>query len=381
MAIIRDKYAIAGIGHTDYTPDSGKSELLLALEAIIAAVEDAGLELKDIDGIVGDHPNRVDIMDIAGSLGLRNLGFFIEPDSGGGGVPGGLLHAIAGIEGGRAACVICFKTLNGASKRSVPLIEFAVESYEQGFSKPFGLLAPVVNAALSARRHMDLYGTTGAQFGAVAVACRKHANRNPNAVMRGETMSLDDHRRSGMISDPLRRLDCYTEADGAAACVITSAERAKDLKSTPVYIMAAAQACNSSLSRGIKDPAVKENETRLLGENLFSATDAAAGDIDFVQIYDDFTPYVIMALEDLGFCAKGEGGRFVEGGRLEWPDGELPLNTSGGNLSEGCIEGYNHIIEAVRQLRGESNSQVKNAEIGLVCGATGVATSGLILRR
>jgi acetyl-CoA acetyltransferase len=163
--------------------------------------------------------------------------------------------------------------------------------------------------------------------------------------------------------------------------VVTSAERARDLKQQPVYIMAASQACGPSLSCGTIDPTVKENETKLLARNLFSMADLTPREIDVLQVYDDFTPLVLMALEDLGFCEKGEGGDFVEGGNLEWPDGKLLLNTGGGNLSEGCIEGFNHIIEAVKQIRGVSTAQVRDAETVLVSGANGVATSGLILRR
>jgi len=381
MATMKDEYSIVGIGHTDYSLSSGRSELDLALEAIMAAIEDAGLGFNDIDGIVGDYPNRVDPMTIATALGLRNFGFFIETDFGGGGVPGGLLHAIAGIEAGRATSVVCYKSLNGSSKLTLPGFAFAVEPHEHGFTRPFGLLAPVAYTALSARRHMHQYGTTSNQFGAIAVACRKHANRNPNAIMYGEPMTIGDHQNSKMIADPLRLLDCYVEADGAAACVVTSAERAKSLKQQPVYIMAAAQACGPYLSRGTKDPTIEENETSYLAQQLFSMSGLVPSDLDVLQIYDDYTPFVLMAVEDLGFCRKGEGGPFVESGTLEWPDGKLPLNTSGGNLSEGCIEGFNHIIEAVKQLRGASTAQVKDAEIAMVCGATGVATSGLILRR
>ena len=381
MATIKDRYAIAGIGHTEYSHNSGRSELHLALEAITAAVEDAGLDFKDIDGIVGDNPSRVDVMTIGSALGLQKFGFFIETEFAGGGVPSGLLHAIAGMEAGRATHVVCYKALNGSSKQSVPAFEFVVQPHELGFTKPFGLLAPVAYAALAARRHMHQWGTTSRQFGAIALACRKHANRNPNAIMHEKPMTIEDHQQSNLIADPLRQLDCYVEADGAAACVVTSAERARDLKQQPVYIMAASQACGPSLSCGTIDPSIKENETTVLARNLFSMAGLTHGDIDVLQIYDDFTPLVLMALEDLGFCEKGEGGKFVEGGRLEWPDGKLPMNTAGGNLSEGCIEGFNHIIEAVKQLRGVSSAQVRDAEVVLVSGANGVATSGLILRR
>lgn len=381
MGTIKDKYVIAGIGHTRYSLNSGRSELSLALEAIMAAVDDAGLRSTDIDGIVGDHPFRVDAMTIGSALGMRSFGFFIETEYAGGGVPSGLLHAMAGIEGGRARHVVCFKSLNGATKITVPGMAFDPDPPEFSFCRPFGLLDPVAYAALAARRHMHEYGTASRHFGAIAMACRKHANRNPNAVMHGIRMTLEDHERSEMIADPLRLLDCSVDVDGAAACVVTSAERARDLRQKPVYIMAASQACNPSVARFTKDPTLTENETGQLARQLFSMAGLAPEDIDVLQIYDDFTPLVLIALEDLGFCSKGEGGGFVEGGTLEWPQGRFPLNTSGGNLSEGCIEGFNHIVEAVKQMRGTSTAQVGDAETVLVCGATAMATSGLILRR
>ena len=157
--------------------------------------------------------------------------------------------------------MVCFKALNGSTKNSVPAFEFAVQPHELGFTKPFGLLNPVAYAALAARRHMHQYGTTSRQFGAIAVACRKHANRNPNAIMYDESMTLEDHKQSSLIADPLRQWDCYVEADGAAACVVTAAERARDLKQQPVYILAAVQTCGPGYSCGTIDPSIKENNT------------------------------------------------------------------------------------------------------------------------
>jgi acetyl-CoA acetyltransferase len=381
MESIKDRYAIVGIGQSPVTLRSGRSELSLALEAVTAAIEDAGLHTKDIDGIMGDHPIRVDAMAIAGALGLRRVGFFIEPEFAGGGVPGGIMHALAGIAAGRAEHVVCYKSLNGASKVTVPGMAFDLAPHENGFTRPFGLLDPAAYAGLAARRHMHEYGTTSRHFGAIAVTCRRHANRNSHAIMHDRPLTLEDHQQSELLADPLRILDRCVDVDGAAACIVTTAERARDLRQRPVYIMAAGQALSPCLARGTKDPTLPENETSLLSRQLFSMAGLTPSDIDVLQICDDFTCYVLMALEDLGFCRKGEGGGFVEGGHLDWPDGKIPLNTSGGNLSEGNLEGFNHIVEGVRQLRGAAQAQVGGAETVLVCGATGTATSGLILRR
>jgi len=381
MNTIKDKYVIAGIGHTGCSKNSGRSELHLALEAIMAAIEDAGLKTADIDGIIGDHPVRADTMTIGSALGLKKFGTFLETDYAGGGVASSILHAIVSMEAGRSHNVVCYKSINGVSKDMEPGMAFAVDPYELGFINPYGLFGQLLVAALAAKRHMYEYGTQSRHFETIAKICRKHGVLNPNAVMYNNPLTKEEYRNSEIIADPLRRLDCEIEADGAAACVVTSVERARDLKQNPVYIMAAAQSCHPCLSTGTKDPTAIENETTVLADQLFTTSGLAHSDIDVLQIYDDFTPFVAMALEDLGFCKKGEAGDFIDSEILEWPEGSLPLNTSGGNLSEGCLEGFNHIIEAVKQLRGTSSAQVENARFILVSGKSAVPTSGLVLRR
>ena len=381
MNTIKDKYAIAGIGYTGCSINSGQSETHMALSAIMAAIDDAGLKCSDIDGIIGDHPVRVDAMTIGSALGLKKFATFIETDYAGGGVAGGLLHAIVSMEAGRSRNVVCYKSINGASKVTEPGMTFVVDPYELGFIQPFGLLGSLPVAALAAKRHMHEYGTRTRHFEAIARTCRKNAVLNPDALMYNTPFVADEYENAIIVADPLRRLDCQIRADGAAACVVTSVERAKDLKQPPVYVAAAAQCSHPCLSTGTKDPTLMENETTVLARQLFSMAGLGPADIDVLQIYDDFTPFVIMALEDLGFCKKGEGGDFADSGVLAWPEGDLPLNTAGGNLSEGCLDGFTHIVEAVKQLRGTSAAQVENAQFALVCGQSAVPTSGLILRR
>ena len=380
MSSVKDKFAIVGIGQTEFTLDSHRSELDLACEAILAATKDAGITIDDIDGIVQDSPVYVDVIDIGHALGFNNQGFFIQDD---GGHCSSLLHAITGFIGGRATKnIVCFKSINGSSKRRGVLASSEPsDPYEDGFNKPFGYLSPVVMAAMAARRHMHEYGTTSQHFANIAVACRKHGNNNPNAILHDKPLTIEDHQKSRIVADPLRQSDCYAEADGAMALIVTTAPRAKQLRQPPVYIMAAAQACGPYVGRLTKNPTLKENETTFLAQQLFDIAGIPPSDIDVVQVCDYYTPLALMALEDLGFCKKGEGGPFSENGRLEWPNGELPLNTSGGSLSEGFLEGFNLIIEAVRQLRGTSTAQVKDAETALVTSANAGPTSGLILRR
>jgi acetyl-CoA acetyltransferase len=230
---------------------------------------------------------------------------------------------------------------------------------------------------------MHQYGTTSRQFGAVAVACRKHANRNPDAIMYRQPMTLEDHQASRMIADPLRLLDCCLECDGAGAIVITSAERAKSMPHPPAYILAGAM--GTGPHQASHRPYAYLNmaefpETRYVARQLFGMAGVTPQDIDVAQIYEHFSVAVIIALEDLGFCKKGEGGPFVEGGRIEI-GGEIPVNTSGGNLSEVYIHGITHIMEGVRQIRGTSTAQVLGAELSLVAGPNFIPTSALIFCR
>ncbi|MDO8473686.1 MAG: hypothetical protein Q7T05_07715, partial [Dehalococcoidia bacterium] len=255
-----------------------------------------------------------------------------------------------------------------------------------GFSAPYGFMVPAHTYGLKARRHMYEYGTTSRQFGAISVACYKHAQRNPRAAAYGKPITIEDHQNSRMICDPLRLYDCCRESDGAAAVILTSAERARNLKQRPVYIMGASQGMAFRGGVGAEQTWGKSNFPTANFEEVASDLYARAGitpkDIDVAQIYENFTPMTLMSIENHGFCKRGEGGAFVENGRIEWPDGELPINTSGGNLAEAYIHGFELVNEGVRQMRGTSTCQVKNAEICLVASGPGtVLTSDLILRR
>ena len=235
---------------------------------------------------------------------------------------------------------------------------------------------------LAARRHMHLYGTKSEHFGAIAVACRTHAQSNPNAVMRDRPITLEDHQNTRIIADPLHLLDCCLETDGGVAVIITTPDRAKDCKHQPTYIMGGAFGAGEWNTQSVvKNVEKSETESTVTGKALFARAGISHSDVDVCFVYDHFTPLVLMAIEELGFCKRGEGGDFVSDGKLSWPNGGLPLNTSGGNLSEGYIHGMENVVEAVRQLRGDAINQVDGAEVAFVSSGNAVPTTAMLLHR
>jgi acetyl-CoA acetyltransferase len=395
MPNIKDKTCIVGIGWTKFGSMKRplpESQYTLACRAIMAAIDDAGLRPRDIDGIMRFSFDSNDPIRIADSLGL-NLRFFGKTMYGGGGGCACVAQAAAAVNAGLATHVVAFRALS--QSQEVAFGHFAslfAEKFSErkgvpgpiGWAIPFGLMSPAQGAALTASRHFHLYGTTSDHLANIALAERRHANRNPDAFFYDRPMTRDDYMNSPMISTPLHLYDCCQESDGACAVIVTSTERAKDLKQPPVYIMAAAQAGMWYPNHALildKIPEIVQDETWQLAEALYGMSGITPSDVDVAEIYDHFTIHVLCALESFGFCKRGEGGPFTEGGRLEWPDGDLPLNTSGGHLSEAYIHGLNLIVDGVRQLRGTAPAQVRDAEIVLCASGNAVPTSGIILRR
>jgi acetyl-CoA acetyltransferase len=252
------------------------------------------------------------------------------------------------------------------------------------FHKPFGLMTEAGRVAMLVRRYMHEYGAKAEQFGWVTATCRENGARNPNSAYYENPITIDDYMASRIIVDPLRELDCYKESDCAVALVVTTAEMAKDLKQTPVVIMGAAQSMvgETEMLNSYYRPYIERlPETRSLAERLFEMAEVTPKDIKVAQLDDSYAPLVPVQLEELGFCGRGEGAAFCEGGGRIRGDGELPLNTSGGSLGEGHIHGMNHVVEAVRQIRGTSTGQVKDAEPALVATGAGGPAGGLILGR
>lgn len=386
----RDRCAIAGIGATDFSRDSGRSDLILAVQAARAALDDAGLDAGSIDGIVRCDMDTVRPNDLAHALGIPELTFWAETGPGGTAPPAMIGLAIGAILSGQASTVLCFRELNGRSGRRFGRARDAAEpvggagSYDEFFA-PHGLVTPGQIFALMAQRHFHEFGTRPEHLGHIALACRARANANPAAQMYDRSLSMDEYLAARTIAEPLRLFDFCLETDGAAAVIVTSTERARDLRRPPVLIRAVAQASIPDPQPGVQFPVLmRESITSLpaqaVARTLYRRAGLGPEDIDVAQLYDCFTITVLMQLEDWGFCKKGEGGPFAASGALDL-GGSLPINTGGGHLSEGYIHGMNHILEGVRQIRGESTSQVPDAEHCLVTATPLPPGSALILGR
>jgi acetyl-CoA acetyltransferase len=388
----RDKCAVVGIGQTAFSRDSGRSVLSLATEASLKAIADAGLTVDDIDGIVRCEQDTVRPYSLAASLGVQNLHYWA--DTGPGGVAPCMMMGLAmgAVLSGQAKAVLAFRSLNGRSEARLggsgnhagAEVAGGFGSYDE-FFVPYGLQTAGQTFALMARRHMLDYGTTPEQLGAVAMACREHANRTPHAQMGGRPMSLDDYLTSRMISSPLRLFDYCLESDGACAVVITSAERARDLPRPPVLIRAVAGGSPRDHRVGMMFPVVTRDDItelggRQAGTELWRRAGVGPQEMDIAQIYDCFTISVILQLEAYGFCGKGEGGPMAASGALKL-GGQLPINTGGGHLSEGYVHGMNHIVQAVRQLRGEADMQVPDAELCMCTGGPLPVGSSVVFRK
>jgi len=380
---LRDRVAIAGIGCTPYSRDSGVSTLTLGTRAIVAALEDAGLAPDQIDGLatfrVGDS---VLPPVLAQAMGLSDLHYFVDQFGG-----GSVSHSIVGqaalaIDAGLATTVVCYRALNARSEFRMggtgrPLVD-AVETQYQA---PYGYFVPPQQFAMLARTHMEKYGTTEAQLGQVAVTQRANAALNERAMQR-TPMTLDDYFASRPVVDPFRLLDCCLETDGAVALVLTSTERARDLRKPPVLISGAAWGSGQTLYSNGHDDTTRSAAADM-APRLYEMAGVGPSEIDIAQLYDCFTYSVLVQLEDYGFCKKGEAGAFVESGATA-RDGSIPVNTHGGFLSEGYVHGLNHVYESVLQLRGEAEArQVENARVGLSTAQPGYISgnaSALILR-
>jgi len=372
---VKDGACIVGIGETAYVrkPGSGASVLGLQLQAAARAIEDAGLTGRQIDGIM-PFPNLGHAEGFAANLGCENLRFQSIVWMGGAAPVASLGVAAAAVGQGLAEYVLIPAGWNGYSgARARETVAGDVASLPGGavardFYLPFGFTAPPHWYSIIARRHMHEFGTRPEQLGAIAVTMRGHAQGNANAVMRGRPMTLADYLASPMLADPYRLLDCCLETDGAAAVVVTTAERARDLDKPPVAIVSASAGQPYPADEITNRKDIFQTGLSLAAPEAFGRAGLSPREMDFAQVYDCFTFEVLQQLEEAGFCKRGEGGAFVEDGRIAL-GGELPVNTHGGLLSEAHVLGMNHVVEAVRQLRGAAGErQVEGAELGVVTG-------------
>ncbi|MFF9069390.1 lipid-transfer protein [Streptomyces sp. NPDC014891] len=371
--------AVAGIGATEFSKDSGRSELSLAAEAVRAALDDAGLAPGDVDGMVTFTMDTSPEITVAQACGIGELSFFSRVHYGGGAACATVQQAALAVATGVAEVVVCYRAFNERSGRrfgsGVQQREPSAEGVALGWQLPFGLLTPASWVAMTAQRYLHTYGLTPDAFGHVAVTDRRHAARNPAAYFHGKPITLADHAASRWIVEPLRLLDCCQETDGGQAIVVTSVERARDLRRPPAVVLAAAQGAGrkqEAMTSFHRDELTGLPEMGAVARQLWRTSGLAPGEIDVAVLYDHFTPFVLMQLEEFGFCGPGEAADFVAADAL-------PLNTHGGQLGEAYLHGMNGIAEAVRQLRGTSVNQVPGTERTLVTAGTGVPTSGLIL--
>ncbi|WP_200305293.1 lipid-transfer protein [Streptomyces adelaidensis] len=371
--------AIVGIGATDFSKDSGRSELRLAVEAVRAALDDAGLAPADVDGMVTFTMDTSPEITVAQAAGIGELSFFSRVHYGGGAACATVQQAALAVATGVAEVVVCYRAFNERSGRrfgaGVRHREPSAEGVALGWTLPFGLLTPASWVAMAAQRYLYAYGLTPEAFGHVAVVDRKYAATNPAAYFHGRPITLAEHAASRWIVEPLRLLDCCQETDGGQALVVTSVDRARDLPRPPAVVVAAAQGAARAQQQmtGFYDSDLTGlPEMGVVARQLRRTSGFAPDDIDVGILYDHFTPFVLMQLEEFGFCGPGEAADFVAAERL-------PLNTHGGQLGEAYLHGMNGIAEAVRQLRGTAVNQVSGAERVLVTAGTGVPTSGLLL--
>lgn len=385
-SMIRDRTAIAGIGTTEYVRNIGRPEIETALDAITLAIGDAGLGARDIDAIFkidtpGEESNSE--LEIARNLGVANLRAWGGAGYGGGAACAPVVLAAMAVATGMASVAVAVRARNrGSGGRPWARTGARVPGLA-AFEIPYGLVSPVQQLAILARRYMHEYGATSEDFARVSVIQRAHAAHNPRACFR-DPITIDDVLNSRMIADPLHLLDCSLETDGACAVVVTSAERARDLRQPPVYISGVAQGMGPRhyMMNGLAyrdDPF--DMPPLYAARDVYAAAGMGPADIDVALLYDVFSPMVLWQLEAYGFCKRGEGAGFVRDGHIAWPDGDLPVNTHGGSISEAYVHGFNHVLEGVRQMRGTSTAQVRDARVALVAAAAVVPTSALILRR
>jgi acetyl-CoA acetyltransferase len=381
MSVLPGAAAIAGIGATEFSKESGRSELRLACEAVLAAITDAGLQPSDVDGMVTFTQDTNDELAVARSVGVPELRWTARTPGGGAGASATVQLAAAAVEAGMADAVVIYRAFNERSGRRFgqPL---PTAPPSMSWTLPYGLDTPAKMYSLWFQRYMHRYGVTNEDLGRYTVVARKHAATNPAAWFYERPITLEDHQASRWIVEPIiRKLDCCQESDGGVAIVVTSLDRARDLRQEPVVVEAASQShlVDGDVMFNYHHADIADfPEARSLGEQLWRVAGIGPSDIDVAMIYENFSPVVLLQLEAFGFCGRGEAKDFIKNGNIEL-GGDLPINTHGGQLGEAYLHGMNGIAEAVRQVRGTSVNQIPRVENVIVTGGTGVPTSGLIV--
>lgn len=384
---LSNRAAIAGIGSTEFSKRSGRTELTLACEAIQAALRDAGIDAAEVDGLLSLTMDNTAEAALFRSLGGRNLKIFSRANYGGGQAFGPFLPAAMAVATGTADVVVVYRTMNERSEYrygngALRLAELVpADAALSQLHTLQGLRTPAANMAIQMRRYMHEYGATPEDFGRVAIGMRDFAATNPNAWFYEKPLTMEEYLQARMIADPFRLFDCCQQSDGAVAAVVVSAERARDLPSQPAIIRSVAQGlCDNIQEMGTfyRDDIIAFSEARLVADQLYANAGMVPGDMDMAIIYDHFAPTILPQLEAYGMCGRGEAPGFVADGHIA-RGGRLPVNTHGGQIGEAYLHGMNGLAEAVRQLRGVSVNQVDKVENILLAAGAGVPTSGLIL--
>jgi len=383
---LKNEAAVAGIGLTEFSKDSGVSELSLAAQCIVAACDDAGVDPGEIDGLVSYTLDSTDEIEVARAVGAADLTFFSKINYGGGAAVGTIAQAAMAVATGQANTVVCYRAMNGRSGRrmgqGVSGDIVSSDLIHWSWYMAYGMLIPGSWIAMIANKYMHKYGVTREDLGRVAISQRNYALNNPRAYGYGKPLTMDDYLTSPPIAHPLCLYDFCQETDGGCAILITSTERARDLRQTPAVIRGVTQSATrgqEQMTSFYREELESLPEMELAAKRVYQMSGLGPDDIDAACLYDAFTSEIIMQLESFGFCERGEGKDLVREGALDI-DGRLPNNTHGGLISEAYIHGINNIAEGVRLIRGESTGQPeKRIDHVLVSSGVGVPTGAMIL--
>jgi acetyl-CoA acetyltransferase len=386
VANIKDKAVIVGVGNTEFSKNSGVSELHLSIKACKAAIDDAGLKPSDIDGMATFTMDTSDEIEVARALGIGELTFYGRAHYGGGAATSTLHQAVMAISTGMAETVVCYRGLNGRSGHrfsgGVSGDITTADAIHWGWYMPYGLLTPASWVGMFTQRWMHLTGVTKDALYEVAKTTRDYGANNPAAFFHGQTFDRAEYDAQRMISTPLQLFDCCQESDGGSAVIVTTPERARDLKQPGVSIRGVAQCAaedQEQMTSFYREEFAGIPEMEKAAKDTYEMSGLTPDDIDAAIIYDAFSPIVLWQLEAWGFCGFGESGDFVKDGALR-PDGRLPTNTHGGQLSEAYIHGVNGIVEATKLVRGTSvNQPKKDINHALVTSGVGIPTGGALL--
>ena len=382
--LVKNETAVVGIGQTKLGKGLPDTELSLACQAISLALDDAGIAPAEVDGLASFTMEPLREVDVARSVGLGDITFFSQVGYGGGAGCGVVGHAAMAVATGQCQTAVAWRARKRADAGSRPWAQVSARLSDLGqWSRPFGIVRPVDEIAMLTRRYMHEYGGTRDHLANVAIAFRKHAARNPNSTMGHKPLTREDYMNARWISEPLCLFDNCLETDGALAVVITSTERARDLRHPPALIHSFAQGLppqHQTMTNFFTDDPLR-GPAWTASKRLWANADVKPADVNVAQLYDAFSPLVPLSLEGYGFCERGEGGPFTDNGNIEWPNGRLPVNTSGGGMSEAYVHGFNLVLEGVRQIRGTSTAQVEGAAVSLVTSGEGVPTSAILFTK